>query len=119
MGSTLSGADTSRHDELFEEVHQTVVRTIIEVVGEEFYEETEISLQSTFSEDVELESTEVMEIAERLMELYEDKVDFIGWFGEMELEQLVDLTLGDLIEFMVTSIQKAEDEVREPEAAGQ
>jgi acyl carrier protein len=106
MGSTVAGA--ARHDALFDEVHQTVVNTIVEVVGQEFYEESEITLESTFSEDVELESTEVMEIAERLMETYEDKVDFVAWFGEMELEDLVDLTLRDLIEFMVRSIEEAE-----------
>jgi acyl carrier protein len=118
MEGTLAG--TSRHDALFDEVHQTVVSTIIEVVGQEFYEESEITLESTFSEDVELESTEVMEIAERLMETYEDKIDFVAWFGEMELEDLVDLTLRDLIEFMVRSIMEAEGEgaAAEPETAG-
>jgi acyl carrier protein len=119
MGSSVAG--TARHDALFDQVHQTVVSTIIEVVGQEFYEESEITLASTFSEDVELESTEVMEIAERLMETYEDKVDFVAWFGEMELEDLVDLTLRDLIEFMVRSIQEAEsrDGAATADAAGQ
>lgn len=103
MGTGVAGS--SRSEALFESVHETVVRNIIEVVGQEFYEESEIGLDSTFSEDVELESTEVMEIAERLMETYEDQVDFVGWFADMDLEDLVDLRLRDLIDFIVKSIE--------------
>jgi acyl carrier protein len=103
MGTSVAGS--SRSEALFESVHETVVRNIIEVVGQEFYEESEIGLDSTFSEDVELESTEVMEIAERLMEIYEDQVDFVGWFADMDLEDLVDLRLRDLIDFIVKSIE--------------
>jgi acyl carrier protein len=108
MGNTAAAG--AQHDALFETVHQTVVRTIIEVVGEEFYEESEINLDSTFSEDIELESTELMEIAERMMETYAGKVDFVAWFADMELEELVQLRLRDLLEFIVTSIEEHGDD---------
>lgn len=87
-------------------VHATVVQTIIEVVGVEFYEEAEIGLDSTFAEDIDLESMEVMEISERLMEIYGDKADFVGWFAEMELEDLVTLTLGVVVDFIVASLER-------------
>ena len=87
-------------------VHTTVVDTIIDVVGEEFYEEAEIGLDSTFAEDIDLESMEVMEISERLIEIYGEKVDFVGWFAEMELEDLVAMTLGTVVDFIVASLEK-------------
>jgi acyl carrier protein len=106
MGSTVTGS--ARHDALFEEVHQTVVDTIIDVVGKEFYEESEIGLDSSFAEDIELESTEVLEIGEKLIETYEGKVDFVQWFADMDLEDLIDITLRDFVEFIVTSLEEHE-----------
>lgn len=94
-----------REGALYASVQSTVVTTIIEVVGEEFYEEAEIGLDSTFAEDIDLESMEVMEIAERLIETYGEKVDFPGWFAEMELEDLVTMTLGTVVDFVVTSLE--------------
>lgn len=101
-----TAAAGSREGALFESVHQTVVSNIIEVVGEEFYEESEIGLDSTFAEDIELESTEVLEIAERLIEIYEGKVDFVAWFADKDLEDLIEITLGDLIGFIVQSLEE-------------
>lgn len=86
-------------------VKATLVATIVDVVGQEFYEEAEISLDSTFAADIELESMEMMEIAERLIETYGEQVDFIDWFAEMELEELVAMTVGTVVDFIVISLE--------------
>lgn len=106
MGSAVAGS--TQRETLFDEVHKTVVDTIIEVVGQEFYEESEINLDSTFAEDVELESTELLEIGERLIEIYDGKVDFVEWFADMDLEDIIDISLRDFVNFIVTSIQETE-----------
>jgi len=104
----MSTAESMRREQLHETVQRTVIDTIIDVVGQEFYEECEVGLDSTFAEDIELESMEMMEIAERLMLTYEGQVDFVAWFADMELEQIIDLTLGGLIDFIVDSIMESE-----------
>jgi acyl carrier protein len=104
----MSTAAGVRQGELFESVERTVTGTIIEVVGQEFYEECEVGLDSTFAEDIELESMEMMEIAERLMHEYEGRVDFVAWFADMELEDIIELTLGGLIDFIVKSLKETE-----------
>ena len=104
----MSTAGSTRQGELFESVHKTVTGTIIDVVGQEFYEECEVGLDSTFAEDIELESMEMMEIAERLMVTYEGRVDFVAWFADMELEEIIDLTLGQVIDFIVKSLESTE-----------
>jgi acyl carrier protein len=103
----MSTAGTTRQGELFESVHKTVTDTIIDVVGREFYEECEVGLDSTFAEDIELESMEMMEIAERLMVTYEGRVDFVAWFADMELEEIIELTLGQVIDFIVRSLEES------------
>lgn len=104
--TTLGNQDVGDRQALHASVQATVVKTIITVVGEEFYEEAEIGLDSTFAEDIDLESMEVMEISEQLMESFGEKVDFVGWFAEMELEDLVTLTLGMVVDFIVASLER-------------
>jgi acyl carrier protein len=100
----MSTVDDTRRGARFEEVHANLVNTIIEVVGQEFYEECEVDLGSTFAEDIELESMEMMEIADRMITTYEGKVDFVAWFAGMELEQIIELTVGQVVDFIVASL---------------
>jgi acyl carrier protein len=104
----VSTAGSTRNDPLYASVRSTVEQTIIDVVGQEFYEECEVGLDSTFAEDIEVESMEMMEIAERLIETYEGKVDFVAWFADMELEDLIDITVGDVVDFIVASLEPAD-----------
>ena len=90
---------------VFEQVRTTVEEAIVAVVGQWYYDECQVTLDSTFAEDIELESMEVMEIAERLIETY-PTVDFVSWFSAMELEQLVVITFGDVVSFIVRSLDQ-------------
>jgi len=105
----MTVAESPRDGSLYESVRSTVEGTIIDVVGRWYYEECQAGLDSTFAEDIELESMEVMEIAERLIETYEGRVDFVTWFSGMDFEQLIVLTIGDVVDFVVASLEKAGD----------
>jgi acyl carrier protein len=91
---------------LFDQVHRTVEDAIVNVVGRWYYDECQVALDSTFAEDIELESMEVMEISESLIDTYEGRVDFVTWFSAMELEDLVELTLRDVVDFIVRSLEQ-------------
>ena len=95
----------TRTDPVYESVRTTVETAIRDVVGEWYYEECQIGLDSTFAEDIQLESMEVMEIAERLIEEYEGRVDFVAWFADMELEDLIELSVGGVVDFIVASLE--------------
>jgi acyl carrier protein len=103
----MTVTDNAQGD-LHESVRATVEGTIIDVVGQWYYEECDAGLDSTFAEDIELESMEVMEIAERLIETYEGRVDFVSWFSEMDFEQLIVLTIGDVVDHIVATLQKVD-----------
>lgn len=105
MSTPSTTAAVPRDDALYTSVRDTVEGSIIAVVGRWYYEECQVDLGSTFAEDIELESMEVMEIAERLIETYEGRVDFVSWFSGMELEDLVELTVGDVVDFIVASVE--------------
>ena len=100
-----TAGSTTRTDPLYDTVRVTVETAIRDVVGEWYYEECQIGLDSTFAEDIQLESMEVMEVAERLIEEYEGRVDFVAWFADMELEDLIELSVGGVVDFIVASLE--------------
>lgn len=84
-----------------EEVLATVARLIAEVVGEEWMEDRAITLETSFEKDLELESIEFVALAEKLQERYGKGVDFVGWLSSKELDEIIGLTVGELVEFIV------------------
>ena len=96
-----------RSGSLYDGVRATVETAIRDVVGELYYEECQVGLDSTFAEDIQLESMEVMEIAERLIEEYDGRVDFVAWFADMELDDLIELSVGRVVDFIVASLEAA------------
>jgi acyl carrier protein len=84
-----------------EEVLATVARLIAEVVGEEWMEDRAITLETSFEKDLELESIEFVALAEKLQERYGKGVDFVGWLSGKELDEIIGLTVGELVGFVV------------------
>ncbi len=85
------------------EVLPVVAQLIREVIGEEWAEEVDITLETSFSDDLELESIEFVALAELLQERYGTAVDFVGWLSDMELDQIINLKVGALVAFIDSS----------------
>ncbi|MBE1469753.1 acyl carrier protein [Kibdelosporangium phytohabitans] len=75
-----------------------VVRLIVEVVGEDVLVGIEITPATTFSDDLGLESIEFVALADRLRERYGDKVDLVAFLGEMDIDQIMAMTVGRLVD---------------------
>ena len=82
----------------------TVVTLITEVIGEDYAVGLEIGMETTFQEDLELESIEFTALAERLMEIYGDRVDFMGWLAEMDVDAIIAMTVGELVGHIEASL---------------
>ena len=78
----------------------TIADLIQEVIGEDWDLEEEITLETTFSEDLELESIEFVALAEKMQESFGDDVDFVSWLSEKELDEVINLKVGDVVEFI-------------------
>ena len=76
---------------------QEVVGILVEVIGEDFLLEVEVTSDTTFGDDLAVESIEVVALAERLRERYGDKVDFVAFVGELELDEIMAMTVGHLV----------------------
>jgi len=72
-------------------------RLVAEIVGEE----VEVTRHTSFGYDVELESGELVGLARRLRETYGPDVDVLAWFAELDVDDLVALTAGEVTDFVV------------------
>ena len=89
---------TAPHDDVL----RTVERLVLEIAGDELLLTGPMTMATSFSADLELESIEFVALAERLQQHYGAGVDFVGWISTKELDQIIGLTVGDLVEFIVS-----------------
>lgn len=82
------------------EILEAIATMIQQVLGEEWVLESPITMETTFSYDLEVESIELVALSEKLQEKYGSAVDFPGWLAGMELEEIINLTVGQLVEYI-------------------
>ena len=82
------------------EILQTVEQVIVEIAGDELLLAGPITMQTSFNADLELESIEFVALAEKLQQHY--GIDFVSWISGKELDQIIALTVGELVEFIAS-----------------
>ena len=83
-----------------DDILKVVERLVIEVAGDEILVTGPITMATSFNADLELESIEFVALAEKLQAHYGASVDFVGWISNKELDQIIALTVGDLVELI-------------------
>lgn len=73
---------------------------ITEVIGEEFVEEMDITPSSSFTKDLEMDSIEIVAFSEKVKAHFGEHIDFTGWLSGMDLDQLINLNLSDIINYI-------------------
>jgi acyl carrier protein len=89
-------------DPAAQDVLDVVAALLRDVVGEDWIADVDITPELTFSRDLELESVELVELAERLQERYGERIDLAGWLSNREIEELVELRVGDVVDYITT-----------------
>ena len=80
-------------------------RILVDVIGDDLMLDGPLAMDTSFSDDLQLESIEFVALAEELLTTYGEKVDFVSWMSGMELDQVVALTAGEVVDFVVTSLK--------------
>jgi acyl carrier protein len=80
---------------------------LVDVIGEDYLLDVEIERETLFHDDLEIESIEFVALAERLLDRYGGQVDFVGWLADKELDDIIGMTVGDLVDFILGSIRGA------------
>jgi acyl carrier protein len=87
-------------DERRAEILATLTGMIKEVIGEEWVAETPIGMETTFVQDLEVESIELVALSEKIQAHYGATVDFPTWLSGMELDQIIALSVGQLVDYI-------------------
>lgn len=85
-----------------EEIFAVLKTFITEVIGEEFVEEMDITRESSFTRDLEMDSIEIVSFSEKVKAHFGENIDFTGWLSGMDLDQLINLKLDDIINHIET-----------------
>lgn len=86
------------HDDILRAVEEALA----EIAGDELLLAGPITMATSFNADLELESIEFVALAEQLGQRYGASVDFVGWISAKELDQIIALTVGELVEFIAS-----------------
>jgi acyl carrier protein len=86
------------------DVLATVAAMVSEVIGEDFLVDAKITMDTSFADDLEMESIEFVALAEQLEEHYGDRVDFVSWIAGMEMEEIIALSVGELVDHIVSCL---------------
>lgn len=78
----------------------TIIELIREAVNEDWIEDFEITAETSFNNDLELESIEFVAIAEKIQQHYGTEINFIEWLGTLSLDQMIALNVGQLADFV-------------------
>ncbi|MGW4522251.1 acyl carrier protein [Amycolatopsis sp. NPDC004378] len=69
-------------------------------------DDAEITMDTTFHDDLELESVDLVALSGQLREHYGDRVNFATFIAERDLEEIIALTVGELVRHIVASLRE-------------
>lgn len=82
-----------------------MLRELLEEYG---LDDAEITMETTFHDDLELESVDLVALSGQLREHYGDRVNFATFIAERDLEEIIALTVGELVRYIVVSLRATE-----------
>jgi acyl carrier protein len=80
------------------DVLDELVRMIEEVVGADVLLDMDVTPDTTFSDDLGLESIEFVALADKLRERFGDRVDLVAFLGDMDIDEIMAMTVGRLVD---------------------
>ena len=78
-----------------------MLRIILDEYG---LDDAEIGMDTKFHDDLELESIDLVTLAGKLEEHYGSRVNFAEFIADLELEEIIALTVGRLVEYVAAAL---------------
>ncbi|MDT0377527.1 acyl carrier protein [Streptomyces sp. RKND-216] len=82
-----------------------MLRVMLEEYG---LEDAEIARDTTFHDDLEMESIDLVSLSGSLREHYGDRVNFAEFIADLELDEIIALRVGQLVDYIVSSLRATE-----------
>ncbi|MFF9571852.1 acyl carrier protein [Streptomyces sp. NPDC014685] len=94
-------------DELWERTLADIAGMLRDLLAEEGLDDVEIDRGTTFHDDLELESIDLVTLAGSLREHYGEKVNVALFVADLELDEIIALTVGQLVDYVTESLRAA------------
>jgi acyl carrier protein len=88
------------------------------VIGDPELLHTDITMETTFGGDLELESIEFVALADRLRTEFGERVNFVAFLAKKQVDDMVSLTVGDVVRYVASCLQEGGKSIRELQAHG-
>ena len=88
------------------------------VIGDPELLHTDITMNTTFGGDLELESIEFVALAERLRAQFGERVNFVSFLAKKQVDDMVSLTVGDVVRYVTSCLAEGGGSLRELQAHG-
>ncbi|GAA1254751.1 phosphopantetheine-binding protein [Kitasatospora nipponensis] len=105
---TTSGQTTERHPLTEQEILGEIAGMLAAVLGDYGLEESEVTMEARFTEDLELESIDLVTLAGRLQDRWGARINFAEFIAGMELEEIIGLTVGRLVGYVADRLRDEE-----------
>ena len=83
------------------EIRNTVVGLIDDIVGGVDLLGVEITDDTSFHEDLQLESIDLVTLAGKLTEVYGPRVNLAEHLAELDLDEVIELRIGDIVDYVL------------------
>jgi acyl carrier protein len=80
------------------------IDAMLRAVLADFGTDLDIELDSTFRDDLGMESLDVVSLAGRLQSRYGDSVNFAQFVAGLDVSSMAELKVGDLVDFVAKSL---------------
>ncbi|MGQ0838869.1 acyl carrier protein [Actinokineospora sp.] len=104
MSTELTAPVQSDSADVFADI-TAMLRALLDEHG---LDDVDITRDTTFHDDLELESIDLVGLSGTLRERYGDRVNFAMFIAELELDEIIELTVGRLVDHVSASLREAE-----------
>jgi acyl carrier protein len=80
---------------------------LAEIIGTEYALGLDIGMDTSFDADLELESIEFVKLATMLGEHYGDRVNFVAFLADKELNEIIEMTVGEVVSYIAGCLTPA------------
>ena len=98
---------STEHDHVRSEITPAVIGLIDDIVGGIDLLGIEVTAATRFHEDLQLESIDLVTLAGMLTDLYGPQVNLAAHLAEMDLDDVIDMTIGDIVDYVVSCFADA------------
>jgi acyl carrier protein len=87
-----------------EQILADIRAMLTEIIGSEYALALDIGMDTSFEADLELESIEFVKLATMLTEHYGERVDFVAFLADKELDEIIGLTVGEVVSYVASCL---------------